>query len=535
MCKQKFYAIFFNLLFLLTLCSPVFSLPAEAETLQPEDLPTVQFPADDFYAALSADSAVSEDSDFLFYDQLDENNQAVYTALSTLIENPADNPVTVSLPETLSMQVSSKTTSDWTEDETNAYSLMLIQAMRSGMVALSLDEPMLFWVSFSATKIAPVRASIAQNRVSKTYTLTVSSLSISLGCDENYESTDAIIEKRTELQQAITDFPITGSTNAEKCASIHDTLIEQITYDANATYCGSIAGALIEPYHAVCEGYSKAFKVLCDREKIPCILVVGNNDLENMTAHMWNYVQLDGLWYAVDVTWDDSTSSNRFFLKGSETFSLDHTPESVYPEVTLTFPSLSEQDYGASAVTTTSTTETTTTETTTTTTTSTTSTTTETTTTTTASTTSTTTETTTTTTASTTSTTTETTTTTTASTTSTTTEITTTTTASTTSTTTETTTTVSTTSTTTETTTTTTKPTTSTTTETTTSTTTRTYYPNGDSNQDGVCTLTDYVLLRKYLIRVAGVIGTPEMDVNADGRVDVLDAIVWARQFLQQT
>jgi len=47
--------------------------------------------------------------------------------------------------------------------------------------------------------------------------------------------------------------------------------------------------------------------------------------------------------------------------------------------------------------------------------------------------------------------------------------------------------------------------------------------------------LTDYVLLRKYLIRVAGVIGTPEMDVNADGRVDVLDAIVWARQFLQQT
>ena len=25
------------------------------------------------------------------------------------------------------------------------------------------------------------------------------------------------------------------------------------------------------------------------------------------------------------------------------------------------------------------------------------------------------------------------------------------------------------------------------------------------------------------------------MNVNADGRVDVLDAIVWARQFLQQT
>ena len=181
---------------------------------------------------------------------------------------------------------------------------------------------------------------------------------------------------------------------------------------------------------------------------------------------MWNYVQLDGLWYGIDTTWDDSTASNQYFLKGSESFSLNHTPESVYPDVTLTFPLLSEQDYEASAITTTATTETTTT-------------------------------------------------------------ITTTTIESETTTTTEPTTTTSTNTTTTE------MTTTITTTETviTTSTTEKTY-PIGDCNQDGVCTLIDYVLLRKYLIRVAGVIGTPEMDVNADGIVNIVDVIVWARQFL---
>lgn len=52
----------------------------------------------------------------------------------------------------------------------------------------------------------------------------------------------------------------------------------------------------------VCEGYARAFKVLCDNEGIPCVLVDG---LGNGGAHMWNSVAVDGVWYAADVTWDD--------------------------------------------------------------------------------------------------------------------------------------------------------------------------------------------------------------------------------------
>jgi len=58
----------------------------------------------------------------------------------------------------------------------------------------------------------------------------------------------------------------------------------------------------------VCEGYTRAFQVLCDKLGIPCVLVDGpaisklNSQPE---GHMWNYVQIDGGWYAVDVTWND--------------------------------------------------------------------------------------------------------------------------------------------------------------------------------------------------------------------------------------
>ena len=59
----------------------------------------------------------------------------------------------------------------------------------------------------------------------------------------------------------------------------------------------------------VCEGYARAFKILCDRMGIPCIVVTGNarqNSISSPELHMWNEVQMEnGYWYAVDVTWND--------------------------------------------------------------------------------------------------------------------------------------------------------------------------------------------------------------------------------------
>ncbi|MBR5311854.1 MAG: hypothetical protein IKU40_03105, partial [Clostridia bacterium] len=59
----------------------------------------------------------------------------------------------------------------------------------------------------------------------------------------------------------------------------------------------------------VCEGYARAFKVLCDRVSIPCVLAdgVGTNKPESdPVLHIWNLVYPgDGFWYAVDVTWND--------------------------------------------------------------------------------------------------------------------------------------------------------------------------------------------------------------------------------------
>ena len=61
----------------------------------------------------------------------------------------------------------------------------------------------------------------------------------------------------------------------------------------------------------VCEGYAKAFKVLCDQLGVPAVCVSGLSD-KSLTGsgHMWNLAQIGGVWYLVDVTWDDSNDSN---------------------------------------------------------------------------------------------------------------------------------------------------------------------------------------------------------------------------------
>lgn len=81
-----------------------------------------------------------------------------------------------------------------------------------------------------------------------------------------------------------------------------------------------------DEYEPVCEGYACAFKVLCDELDVPCICVSGS--MTSLSAHMWNYVQLEnGQWYQVDVTTGDAYSTDLFCLmKASLAQKYEYTP-----------------------------------------------------------------------------------------------------------------------------------------------------------------------------------------------------------------
>ena len=101
--------------------------------------------------------------------------------------------------------------------------------------------------------------------------------------------------------------------------AIHDYVCNNLSYHYADEYYGEqqcaapLFGGGSIGKKAVCEGYSMAFKLLCDQFGIPAA-VVGSR------THAFNYVQMDdGIYYAVDCTFDDNAdmTNHQFFLKGS--------------------------------------------------------------------------------------------------------------------------------------------------------------------------------------------------------------------------
>ena len=140
---------------------------------------------------------------------------------------------------------------------------------------------------------------------------------------------------------------------------VHDYLVDNIQYDTTISQQNiyNIYGALINGT-AVCEGYARSFKYLMDELGIPCTLVIGEgtNSQGQTENHAWNYVQINGNWYAIDCTWDDPVSTTgyvsqnskyRYFLKGSNEFSKDHTPSGQFTEggKVFNYPEISREDY----------------------------------------------------------------------------------------------------------------------------------------------------------------------------------------------
>ena len=91
---------------------------------------------------------------------------------------------------------------------------------------------------------------------------------------------------------------------------------------------------------------------------IQSTLVIGRGtNAEGKTEnHAWNYVQLDGNYYAIDCTWDDPISNSRYisqaskyqyFLKGENDMSKDHVPSGQFTEggKMFSYPYLSKVNY----------------------------------------------------------------------------------------------------------------------------------------------------------------------------------------------
>ena len=199
--------------------------------------------------------------------------------------------------------------------------------------AFDRDHPEVFWLSgkWQSMITAEVRGKIYEMTISFLLQDNVQEEAFDIRVEEyrgEKEIKEAIQEREKRIEKILEASE--GKTAYEKVVDFYTFLVKKNSYytgaaalpwgERNSTCISALMGSA-GTEGPICEGYARAFKVLCDRAEIPCVLVDGwaksAVDAER-EQHMWNYVKLYGNWYGVDVTFGDPITEGERKISGFE-------------------------------------------------------------------------------------------------------------------------------------------------------------------------------------------------------------------------
>ncbi|GEM_PF-5530836 len=278
-----------------------------------------------------------------YYEQLENDTQrAIYNALAGLtpssssslsvnfidLSDTSDEALTalVQNADLLSYKASANPVPD---EERLAFQNNVVKAnVQIAIDAFQSDHPEKFWIKFGegGTTFKTTtffNTAEADNAVSNGGTYDIYLVRVRFTIVKKSEYTSNPTASYTELQNAISSFPFNYNGGPYLLLkSIHDGIIQHTALGVEGN-AGDVYGALVNGF-ANAYGYSKAFKLLCDVQNIPCVIVYGSN-VSNIgrKAHMWNYVYIENDWFMVDVSLDDLDSvayistCYDYFLAGS--------------------------------------------------------------------------------------------------------------------------------------------------------------------------------------------------------------------------
>ena len=166
------------------------------------------------------------------------------------------------------------------------------------------------------------------------------------------KSKDEIDEAKEKFNAVVDEIVSNAPRNAsdfEIEKYINDYLIDNCEYDHEAAENEKIIanendayGALVDK-KAVCEGYARAFQLLCTRLGLDCVNITGESE---GVGHQWNCVKIEGDWYYVDVTWND-TDGEAEYLK-YDYFNLTTEQLKKTHKIDIAFAELTDDEYNES-------------------------------------------------------------------------------------------------------------------------------------------------------------------------------------------
>eukprot|EP00703_Trepomonas_sp_PC1_P000073 JAP96533.1 Transglutaminase-like superfamily protein [Trepomonas sp. PC1] len=178
--------------------------------------------------------------------------------------------------------------------------------------AVLYDHPELWWLE-------PYRMSFAGNEVDY----------VELLMQKRWHISE--MEKKFQEYQQIIHQDLKEYSATQKLFFFQSFMAKTQEYKDEQFTSKNIYGALVNK-KAICLGFAKLFKYLCDYYQIKCIVVDGQAFFGNKReSHAWNMVEIDSFWYHVDPTWNlHDCYNSRYLCVDDRLFFKDHQLNSNY-------------------------------------------------------------------------------------------------------------------------------------------------------------------------------------------------------------
>lgn len=261
--------------------------------------------------------AMAEDSDAspsgTYKEQLDANGQALYAYLESRFAELEESPVAeASFTFTLAAPVILASTEDASD---RAESLV-----GDVLTAYYMMDPTPIWLwdlpDSSGIDVKPSTATI--DNFGDTEYKVLTSVSFKLTSPSDFSDAESIKTAMKAVKDALAT--VSGDTDKDKVVAINDILRGKDVTDEVSGECTTVYDALVTGASSS-SGIAAAFTALCAANGVTAMTVNGlvmRSTDDDAVQGYWNYVRIDGTWYAVDSTFNGSDSDN-CLLAGSTT------------------------------------------------------------------------------------------------------------------------------------------------------------------------------------------------------------------------
>ncbi len=178
--------------------------------------------------------------------------------------------------------------------------------------------------------------------ITKSYGTTIYGAAGNLTMKFNFSYWETLAQSQfveNKVDEVLNNIISPGMNDYQKEKAIHDWIVANVIYDSSLVQHSAYA-ALASPYKTVCQGYSLlAYKMLTEAG-VEARIIEGKAGNQN---HAWLLVNLDGVHYHLDPTWDDPVPDvpgrikYDYYNLTDEEIKVNHSWTKSYPEANTSF------------------------------------------------------------------------------------------------------------------------------------------------------------------------------------------------------